>query len=341
MRRKRIRLYLRALAVSVAVVPVVAVAAGCDPSGAAAPTPGLAARGTVVTTVKPTRQDLTNQLSLSGTVALDPVFGLVAPVAGQVRYADVKRPKSTPTKPTRVATVYSSDGKGHPVSVPAGAVFDGRLLDDRSAVTAGMPIVSAKQIGYGIVADIDGAQAYQISDSLGSVKAQIKGGPGPFACTPLGTIAALPAGTIPTQPPPAAPSAGPTMGPVPVMTPPGADEGSGGQGSDPTGLRLVCTAPAGVRLINGAAATVAVVTARATNVLVLPVEAVAGQQGTGQVDVVGPDGTRQTRSVVLGLTDGKMVQIKSGLTGQETIAVPGPDLPTPPPDTAGPGGVIK
>lgn len=333
--RKLIRQYLCALAVA-----LVAVTAGCGSSGAKPTTPGLAARGTIVTTVKPTRQDLANRLSLSGTVTLDPVFGLASPVAGQVRYADVKAPKATPTKPTRVATVYSSDGKGHPVEVPAGAVFDGRLLDDRSTVTAGMPIVSAKQVGYGIVADIDGGQAYQISDTLGSVQVQVKNGPGPFSCTPLGTIAALPAGTIPTQPPASVPSAGPTQGPGPVFTPPGGvGQDGGGQGSDPTGLRLVCTAPAGVRLINGAAATVQMVTAKATNVLVLPVEAVAGQQGKGEVDVVGPDGGRQTREVVLGLTDGKMVEIRSGLTGQETIAVPGPDLPTPPPNTTGPGPI--
>ncbi len=30
---------------------------------------------------------------------------------------------------------------------------------------------------------------------------------------------------------------------------------------------------------------------------------------------------------MLGLTDGKVVEIKSGLTGDETVAVPGPNLP--------------
>ena len=118
--------------------------------------------------------------------------------------------------------------KAHPVEMPAGSTFAGRLVDDRSTVTAGMPIVSAKYAGYGIVADIDSAQAYQISDALTSVQAQIKNGPGPFACTVLGTIAALPAGTIPEppaaaaarpEPPPApdhagAPDAGPAAGPV-------------------------------------------------------------------------------------------------------------------------------
>ena len=47
--------------------------------------------------------------------------------------------------------------------------------------------------------------------------------------------------------------------------------------------------------------------------------------------MVGEDRTRKTVDVVLGLTDGKVVQIKSGLKGDETIAVPGPNLPAAPP----------
>ena len=85
------------------------------------------------------------------------------------------------------------------------------------------------------------------------------------------------------------------------------------------------------------------VTAKATNALVLPVEAVAGSQGKGKVDVVAPDGTRKTVDVVLGLTDGKVIEIKSGLTGDETVAVPGPNLPAAPPAgrAGGPGWPVK
>jgi hypothetical protein len=95
-----------------------------------------------------------------------------------------------------------------------------------------------------------------------------------------------------------------------------------------------------VKLINGAAATLEVVTARAANALVLPVEAVAGTQGRGKVDLVRPDRTRETRDVVLGLSDGKVVEIKSGLTGEETIAVPGPNLPPAKPGENGPPGPV-
>jgi len=43
--------------------------------------------------------------------------------------------------------------------------------------------------------------------------------------------------------------------------------------------------------------------------------------------------------VVLGLTDGKVIEIKSGLTEADTVALPGPDLPQAPPNI-GPDGMV-
>ncbi|MEU4443578.1 efflux RND transporter periplasmic adaptor subunit [Actinosynnema sp. NPDC050801] len=311
-------------------------AASCTSTGAEPLNPELAPRGTVQTTTKPTRQDLSNKVSLTGKVTMNPLFGIVSPVAGQVRYLTVAEPTSTPTRPTRIATVWA-EGKPNNVDVPAGSTFGGRLVDDRATVTAGMPIASAKYAGYGIVAEINGEQAYQISDAAqGTVQAQIKNGPGPFPCALLGTIAALPPGTVPPPPPQQQPESNPggatgANTPAPPPQQPQEPENS----SEPTGLRLVCTAPADVKLINGAAATLELVTASAQNALVVPVEAVAGGQGKGKVDVIGSDGVKQTADVELGLTDGKVVEIKSGLTGEETLAVPGPNLP--PGEPAGEG----
>jgi hypothetical protein len=315
------------------VLPVLLGAAACTGSSAGPEDPGLAPRGTTMTTAKPTRQNLTNQVSLSGKVTLNPVFGLAAPVAGQVRYLTVRTPTTTPTKPTTVATIVVSGKVVAKIDVPAGSTFSGRLVDDRSTVAAGTPVVSAKRVGYGIVADIDGGQAYKISDALATVQAQIAGGPGPFGCTVLGTIAALPEGTVPD--PPAPPVTDPSAAPGgPVIKRPDVPT-TGGTSSEPTGLRLVCVAAADVKLINGVSATLQVVTATVSNVLVLPVEAVAGSQGKGKVDVLRPDGSRETRDVTLGLTDGRVVEITSGLTGDETVAVPGPNLP--PADPRGDG----
>lgn len=318
----------------VGAVVSVAVLSGCTSSGEPAETPGLEPRGTVLTTVKPTRQNLTNQISLAGKVTINPVFGIVAPVGGEIRYVNREPSKTPATRPMWVATVWN-DGVPRKVEIPKDSLMAGRLMEDRAEVTAGMPVVSARHAGYGIVADIDSGQAYRLSGAVKTVRAQIKNGPGPFACTALGTIAALPAGTIP-EPPPPSPEPGQSGAPVLEKTP-GPGDGGAPEGSEPTGLQLVCTAPDAVRLINGASVTLDVVTARATNVMVLPVEAVAGVQGKGKVDVVGEDRTRKTVDVVLGLTDGKVVQIKSGLRGDETIAVPGPDLPAAP-EGQGPEG---
>ncbi len=327
-------------------VSVFAVTAACSGTEAAqAPPPGLAERGTVMTTATPTRQDLTNKVSLSGTVTMNPVFGVVAPVAGQMRFLDLEEPKSTPKKPTRVGSVWA-DGEPTRVEVPAGATFAGRLVDDRTTVTAGMPVASAKLAGYGLVAEIDSEKAYQIADGLTGVQAQIKNGPGPFPCAVLGTIAALPAGTVPPPPPPeepAAPEGGPGVSDAPVPPPVDKQEipdQSLPSGSEASGLRLVCTAPPDTKLINGASATLEIVTQTAANALVVPVEAVAGAQGKGQVEVVREDGGKQIVDVVLGLTDGKVVEVKSGLTGEEKLSVPGPNLPPASDggDEKGPGG---
>jgi hypothetical protein len=226
--------------------------------------------------------------------------------------------------------VYADDRKAHNVEVPGGSAFAGRLVDDRADVKAGTPIVSAKYAGYALVADLDGGQAYQISGAVGSVTAQIKNGPGPFPCSMLGTIAALPAGSVPEEPVASSSASGAPVRPQQ----PGND-----QNSEPTGLRLVCTAATDIKMINGAAATLEVVTQQAKDVLTLPVEAVAGRQGKGKVDVVGPGRTRETRDVVLGVTDGKVIEVKSGLTGTETIAVPGPNLPQPTSGENGPGAI--
>ncbi|MEV4350998.1 efflux RND transporter periplasmic adaptor subunit [Actinoplanes sp. NPDC049596] len=313
-------------------VALAATLSGCTGDEQAAQTPGLEERGTVVTTVKPTRQDLSNQISLTGKVTINPIFGIVAPTRGEIRYVQ-RRPNKTPAaQPLWVATVWD-DGTPRRINIPEGSMLAGRLMDDRAEVSAGMPIISARHGGYGIVADIDSAQAYRLTGAARTVKGQIKNGPGPFSCTPLGTIAALPAGTIPEPPAPTttAPTPPASGAPLPPVQQPETTEQNPPQGSEPTGLQLICAPPAGVKLINGAEVTLSVVTDRASKAMVLPVEAVAGAQGRGKVDVLTPERTRKTVDVVLGLSDGKVVQIKSGLRGDEEIAVPGPDLPAAPP----------
>ncbi|MEU4620180.1 efflux RND transporter periplasmic adaptor subunit [Actinoplanes sp. NPDC023801] len=307
---------------------VAVVLSGCTSDGDSVETPDLEARGTVLTTVQPARQDLTNQISLSGKVTINPVFGIVAPAAGELRFTTRQPTTVAVSRDTWVASIWN-DGAPRKVFVPEGAMMAGRLMPDRSEVAKGMPILSAKHVGYGITAEVDSAQAYRISGAVKSIKAQIKNGPGPFDCEPVGTIAALPAGTFPEPEPvkTTAPATNPSA-PNAVIE---EKQPTAPEGSEPTGLRLVCVAPSKVRLINGSDVTLDVITGRAEDVLVLPVEAVAGLQGKGKVDLVDENKQRTTIDVELGISDGKVVEIKKGLTGGETVAVPGPNLPIPAP----------
>src|SRR6185369_9833180 len=102
-------------------------------------TPGLEARGTVLTTVKPKRQDLTNRISLAGKVTINPVFGIVAPTDGELRFVQ-RQPSATPaTRPMWVATVWDDD-EPRKVEIPKDSTLAGRLMADRATVTKGMPV---------------------------------------------------------------------------------------------------------------------------------------------------------------------------------------------------------
>src|SRR5688572_16833261 len=115
----RFRPTRRVLAAVLPAALLLAAATACTGTEGPGQTPGMVDRGTVMTTAKPSRQDLTSRISLNGTVTLNPVFGITAPIAGQIRYVNVSTPSSTPTKPTRVANIYVGS-KATRIDVPAG-----------------------------------------------------------------------------------------------------------------------------------------------------------------------------------------------------------------------------
>jgi hypothetical protein len=114
----------------------------------------------------------------------------------------------------------------------------------------------------------------------------VQGGPAPFACSALAI--GVPENDTPSDPAPPDPYA-------PPLDP----------NTQPTGAIARCSIPPGTVVEAGLAA----------GVLVVPVTAVEGAVATGNVWVVGAEGTEPVLTeVVLGLTDGFMVEIKEGLT---------------------------
>lgn len=76
-------------------------------------------------------------------------------------------------------------------------------------------------------------------------------------------------------------------------------------------------------LAPGMAVRIQVITDRVEDVLVVPTAAVSRTDGAASVMVVGSDGTAQPVKVELGKTDGKMVEVTSGLEAGQKIALPG------------------
>ena len=94
-----------------------------------------------------------------------------------------------------------------------------------------------------------------------------------------------------------------------------------GTGQAPDGsVTARCEIPADVRVIPGLAGIIALqFDAPVSAETALPVSAVLGRSGQGQVVVVGPDGSRSLRPVQLGATDGIWIEITGGLEVEEQV----------------------
>jgi hypothetical protein len=275
---------------------------------AAPPTAGQA--GTTVVR----RGDIEAVLTLSGDVVARPTFGVTAARAGSIHLSSV--PTELSNQPIEIARVGEGTDAAS-VSLPAFAGFLGWLIHDGDPVTSGLPVASAYYSGFAVEATIPTSELYRFYGSVGAMQAQISHGPGPFACPQLGNLGASGQPVVDNR-------VGPTDQPGSTSTnePMGQVLPGPGTGS----IVLLCAAPRDLTLFAGMPAILAVSTAQAHDVMILPVEAVAGSSQRGRVTLIKPDGSKEAREVQLGITDGTIIQIKSGLNVGDVVAVPGPFL---------------
>ncbi|MHA7271523.1 efflux RND transporter periplasmic adaptor subunit [Arthrobacter sp. HLT1-20] len=97
--------------------------------------------------------------------------------------------------------------------------------------------------------------------------------------------------------------------------------------------QVSCAVPVGTAVFPGLGATITLTAGEAKDVLTLPLTAVKGSVQNGLVWVPGVDGSGapQERKVVLGLNDGDVVEIRTGLAEGEQVLefVPGADAVVP------------
>lgn len=154
--------------------------------------------------------------------------------------------------------------------------------------------------------------SYRLLDPPVGVKALIDGGPAGFDCewTGLGT----PDGGD------AAPAATPVSDAIRGFLPAFAGEGaSTSPGGAPGGVTMRCVIPDDVRVVTGLTGTMVLQMAKPTEAPALPVSAVVGAAGQGQVVVVRADGTTEVRPVEIGVADTFWVEITGGLEVDERV----------------------
>ena len=161
--------------------------------------------------------------------------------------------------------------------------------------------------GFHVSGSIPPEQLYRLIQRPTDAQVTITGGPAPFTCTNL-TISTGQTDSVPG----------------------GGNGGSGGTGDSGSGTVVSCAIPSDVTVFPGLSAQLVLAGGIAENVLVVPITAVEGAGGTGNVYFVLPDGSTELREVTLGLNDGVNVEVTAGLKEGDLILqfVPGAPSPT-------------
>ncbi|QTE29993.1 efflux RND transporter periplasmic adaptor subunit [Pengzhenrongella sicca] len=263
---------------------------------------------------------ITNTVTVTGSVVADPAVTVRATMAGTVTKVIVAAGAhvdagaalleitlETPVEPTVTTNPETGEQtvrenkptiKREKVTAPtAGAATLTALKDQVVAVGDSIGAISPGTLSVSGTLTPD--QQYRLLTAPTEAQVTLKGGPAPFTCTGL-RIGAAPAGD---------------------------GDGAGETGIDPaTGQPLQaasgsvsCAVPTGITAFAGLGADLSITNGSAEGAVVVPVSAVQGSVQTGNVWVVLPDGTQEQRAVGLGLTDGQVVQITSGLVAGDQI----------------------
>ncbi|WP_196250806.1 efflux RND transporter periplasmic adaptor subunit [Cellulomonas sp. JZ18] len=178
-----------------------------------------------------------------------------------------------------------------PVVAPAAGVVTGWHVPDGVTVPADLPVADLRYTGFGIDVSVPAEHAYRLYSVPVQGTTTVTGGPGGLPCDVLPAPAGGSAAGVEAQ----------------------------------AGARFVCLLPSDAQVMAGLEAKVGLETARAEDVLTLPVEAVTGVTGQGVVTRV--EGTGHSRvTVELGVSDGHLVEVRSGLDDGDVVLAYAPGL---------------
>lgn len=303
--------------------------------------------------VPATRATVTNTVQIKGTVQSDAAEPVRSTSAGSVVKIFVE-PGAAVSKGDPLFQVKAERAVTNPQvskdGTPPKPVYDylnvlapgtgtlqslSTLIDQQ--VTVGESVGRIDPGTYTVAGSVTAAQQYRLLGKPGPAEIALVGGPAPFQCAEValknnasddgGTGSGGLAGS----------GGGAGMGVGAALAGPGG--GQQEEGSTPTGT-LSCAVPADQQVFAGLAATMTVSAGVAADVLTVPLTAVKGSVKDGIVWVSSAaGGAPEERKIQLGLNDGSVVEVVSGLAEGEQVLefVPGAPAVTDP--MMGPGPV--
>jgi hypothetical protein len=210
-----------------------------------------------------------------------------------------------PVEPPTPKPVYH----WYTVVAPATGIVGNYAADLMGEVTEDGVVVSIRPTTFHAVGAISPLDRYRLASNPDQATVTIESGPKPFTCSDL-RIGDAATETITSDEP-----EGEMMEGEP-----------GAEGDSGAGARISCLVPEKVTVFDGLTMTMAIDAGKSDgDVVTIPVTAVTGLVGDGTVWVVGEDGVPAEQPVKLGVTDGKLVEVTSGLKAGDSVLryVPG------------------
>lgn len=294
-------------------------------------------------TVTVEKSTVENTLAITGTIKLDDAQTLNAPVDGVVNWAFVKPGDNVSkgdrifqiraeTQPEATNTTSSADNESdaaEQVQQPAKAVVayhdvrataTGKVgkfaIELNDEVTKGAALGKVHPQNFKAVGTINPLDRYRLMEGAREAEITIDGGPEPFVCKNL-SVADSASESIDQEQGSEAANEETITG---LGSEPGQEQPGGASGSE-----ISCVVPEDVVVFDGLSMRMDIDAGSAENVLTVPVTAVRGLVGQGAIWVLNDKGKEIRTEVELGVTDGKVVEVVSGVkSGAEVLRyVPG------------------
>jgi macrolide-specific efflux system membrane fusion protein len=239
-------------------------------------------------------QDVTPVVVVDATVSAYPRIAVTAPVDG-VPILSVSNGEVV------VANQPIGSIGGRPITAPAGGNVEAIRVPAGVSVPPDSPLLVIEYAGFGAQAVVAPADAYRAQGEPVAGRASLQYGAAGFTCV-LASPDATTGGALP-----------------------GSDQAAAAP-ADVGGRALVCLIPNDIRAYEGERIQVGVEYQTVKAALVLPVGSVSGSAQSGTVRRYSDSGPGALVAVQLGISDGVVVQIASGLSVGDRVSSTPPEL---------------